>query len=61
MAGSWGDFLDTITNAMEVMHIAFPTLFPCATAQALLDTYLVIKNTTLMSEAAAIQACHDSL
>ena len=60
-AGSWGDFLDMISNSMEVMFVAFPTLFPRATSQALLSTYLVIKNTTSMSEVAAIQACHDKL
>ena len=46
VAGEWGDFMDMITNAMEVMHIAFPTIFTRAAAQALLDSYLVIKRTT---------------
>ena len=61
VAGSWGDFLDMVTNAMEVMHIAFPTIFTRATAQVLLDSYLVIKNSTQLSETAAIHACHDKL
>ena len=61
MAGSWGDFFDMIAAVLEVMHVAFPTIFTSATSRAVIASYTVIKHSTQLSEVDAIKACHDKL
>ena len=61
VAGSWGDFFEMIVNVLQVMNIAFPTLFTAAALKAVVASYTVIKQSTQLSEVDAIKACHDKL